>query len=109
MSMTTRNFFKQPAVQQRDTADAQAKGGNNASSVSGPQGPMGAGFVDTEDEGKPSMADGADEQSPASLSIKLQTVAMAESDNPGKASVQSPASLQGNVVASCTGAEGVQK
>lgn len=91
MSMTTRNFFNQ--VQKRDAADA---------------GPKGAGFVETEAEGKPSVADGATEQSPASLSVKLQTVAMAESDNPGKASVQSPASLQGNMVCSATGAEGKQ-
>jgi len=91
MSMTTRNFFNQ--VQKRDAADA---------------GPKGAGFVETESEGTPSVADGATKQAPASLSIKLQTVAMAESDNPGKASTQSPASLQGNVVETCSGAEGKQ-
>ena len=82
MSMTTKNFFK---TEQRDKAD---------------MGPKGAGYVDTQSEGQPSVADGADEQSPAELA-KLRTVAMVESDALGKTPTQSPASLQGNVVAKC--------
>lgn len=80
MSMTTRNFFK--AEQRKD------------------DGPKGAGFVQTEDAGKPSVNDGASEQSPASLPKLSMTIQPKAEEGP--AVQQSPAGLQGKVVSTVT-------
>ena len=74
-----------------------------------PSGPDGAEQVDKESEGKPSVADSASKQSPASLQGNVVSDALA--CKPSVADgvpTQSPSGLKGQVIASFGGAEGKQ-
>ena len=105
MSMTTRNTNVE--FQKRDMSDVKAKA-TQAPSPS-PDGPEGAEFVDSESEGKPSMAYDAPTQSPASLDgNKTATLKPVESTDVGQAAKQSPSGLKCNQIASFSGAEGKQ-
>ena len=88
MSMNTGNFFKAT----RDVAVGMS-----------PEGPEGAGTLLTEDKGEPSTDTAPPTQSPSGIE-KDFTVTPAPSTNYG-AKVQSPASLQGNVIATCDGSK----
>ena len=81
-------------IQQRDGGEAGIGTQQRA------DGPTGAAGLKTVDE-MASVADGASEQSPASLPKMGAVIQMAESDNPGKASVQSPSGLKANTIATC--------